>query len=190
MPQSRPFDPACQRYAPDRSFPPYRHRPGQTPHPRTHPQGHSYRAEPPHPLRPVHPDTWSANQDYLFGVDLFNGAYWWEAHEQWEALWRLEAPASVCGLYLQGLIQIAAALIKWSLGNAPGAKKLSTQGREKLAQVAAACTEPVYMGLDLPAFLRCLDLFLAADPLFSPGACAHPEQAPLIQLNPGPAARS
>jgi hypothetical protein len=42
MVQPRPFDPACQRWVPELNFPPYRHLPGETPHPHTHLDGHGY----------------------------------------------------------------------------------------------------------------------------------------------------
>mgnify|MGYP001825962430 CR=1 FL=1 len=45
MPALRPFDPRCRCYLRDFSFPPYRHRPGETPHPYTSPAGHSYGEE-------------------------------------------------------------------------------------------------------------------------------------------------
>src|SRR4030095_3868699 len=78
------------RYAPQRPFPPYRFVPGLNPHPVSHPQGHSYRGrareEPPPRFAP---ERWRENVDFLHGCDLYNHAYWWEAHEAWEGLWHL-----------------------------------------------------------------------------------------------------
>jgi hypothetical protein len=50
---------------------------------------------------------------------------------------------------LQGLIQIAAALLKVHLGSADGAAALSHEGTDRLRRVAAV--EPVLLGLDLSA---------------------------------------
>lgn len=176
----RPFDPACPRYLPDLTFPPYRHVPGQTPHPRTHPQGHSFGRKEGREGPPLTTENWWHSQPYLWGVDLYNYAYWWEAHEQWEELWHRSEP--LCCLYLQGLVQTAAALIKWHQRNRRGAARLSQKGREKLERVAA--THSVYLGLHLPAFLERLDLFFTAfpDPDQASPVYADSILAPLIRL--------
>ncbi len=141
-----------RRWVSHQTFPPYRHQPGQTPHPRTHPHGHSYNCEPASRASELLPTHWSKNEAYLFGVDLYNYAYWWEAHEQWEPLWHLAGHRTLCGEYLQALIQTAAALIKWQQGNRRGVDKLWPRGRTKLEKVLAA--KPQYMGLDLSDFLQ------------------------------------
>lgn len=176
--QPRPFDPSCPRYLPGLTFPPYRHLPGETPHPHTHPQGHKYCAVPAGP--PLTQENGPRHRAYLAGVDLYNYAYWWEAHEQWEELWRRAAPP--CCLYLQGLVQVAAALIKWHQGNPRGVARLWQKGRQKLEQTAAA--QPFYLGLCLPVFLERLEAFFSAFP--SPDqagpAYADPTLAPLLHL--------
>lgn len=149
--QPRPFAPALPRWTPHLSFPAYRHLPGQTPHPRTHPHGHSCGC-PTRSTTALLANHWPQNEAYLFGVDLYNHAYWWEAHEQWELLWHLAGRQTLCGQYLQALIQTGAALIKWQQGNRRGVDKLWPQGRSKLEKVLAA--EQIYMGLDLADFLQ------------------------------------
>ena len=75
------------RYLPERPFPAYAFLPGRDPHPTRDPRGHSY-AEPegePHTWRPD--EEWRENQEYLFGCDLYNAGYLWEAHEAWEDIW-------------------------------------------------------------------------------------------------------
>ena len=81
--QPKPFEPDWQRYCPQKPFPPYRHIPGVTPHPIRDPRGHSYGIEEVHDVDPLPPELWQQNEDYLYGVDLYNFAYWWEAHEAW-----------------------------------------------------------------------------------------------------------
>ena len=157
--QPAPFDISVGRYAPGLTFPPYRHVPGHTPHPRTDPAGHSHGLPEP-ASEELRQDNWHAHPAYLFGADLFNHAYWWEAHEQWEVLWHLAGRQTSSGLYLQGLIQTAAALIKWHQGNRRGRGTLWGRGRGKLARVGAV--QRVYMGLDLEDFIERLDGFFAS----------------------------
>jgi hypothetical protein len=98
---------------------------------------------------------WSENIDYLYGVDLFNFAYWWEAHEAWEEGW-----VSAVGnqkLFLQGMIQISAALIKWNVKQFRGMRSLSTAGRKKLQKISIESNN--FMGVDLSRFMKRLDLF-------------------------------
>lgn len=149
-------DPA--RYAPNTPFPPYRHAPGRTPHPRKHPDGHSYNTEE-YAGPPLTMENWRENQAYLYGVDLFNYGYWWEAHEAWEGLWGQEDKRSLCRGDLQGLIQMAAALVKWREGNRRGVEKLGGQARIKLERVDGE--NPVYMGLRIAAFIREVESALA-----------------------------
>ena len=145
---------SLQRYCPQIPFPPYRHIPGATFHPRTHPSGHSYGAAERDSL-PLTEENWCANEAYLFGVDLFNYAYWWEAHEAWESLWNLAEHQALSRIYLQGLIQTTAALVKWREGNERGVVKLWRQAREKLVRVGGE--SPVYMGLDIAELVGCVE---------------------------------
>lgn len=138
------------RYCPNRPLPPYRFVPGLHPHPTRHPAGHSYA-----PAAPLHgraawdPSAWRTLDDWLSGVDRFNTFYFWEAHEAWEGLWAAVPRDSRPARTLQGLIQIAAALLKIHVGSLPGAAALSHEGIEKLAESAA--DSPMLLGLDLRA---------------------------------------
>jgi hypothetical protein len=140
------------RYCPHRPLPPYRFVPGLNPHPTRNPAGHSYA-----PAAPLHargawsPHSWRTLDDWLSGVDRFNAFYFWEAHESWEELWAAAARDSRPARTLQGLIQIAAALLKIHMGSLPGAAALSHEGIEKLAESAA--DSPTLLGLDLRATL-------------------------------------
>ena len=164
--QPQPFDAQWPRYCPQRPFPPYRHIPGVTPHPIRDPLGHSYE---PIEETSVHgssdtllpPEMWRENEDYLYGVDLYNFAYWWEAHEAWEGLWH--QAEDTYRLFLQGLIQISAAHIKYHSRMLRPLRTLSTAGREKLRQVVyeSSGTHGVYMGVDLFEFLENASAFFA-----------------------------
>ena len=68
------------RWLPEKSFPPYAYLPGRQPHPVRDPAGHSYRVEP----MPVAAEASLGSDVFLWGLDLFNHGYYWEAHEAWE----------------------------------------------------------------------------------------------------------
>lgn len=129
-----------------RAFPAYCFVPGQTPHPRRHPQGHSFGLAEPRPLR-FNQDEWSASEDYLYAVDLYNFAYWWESHEVFEGLWHAFGRKTQEGIFFQALIQFAAANLKYVLGKEAATANLSQRGLERLQKVP-----PHYMGIDLAAF--------------------------------------
>ena len=147
------------RYSP-RPFPAYRYVPGLTPHPTRDPHGHSYQ---PHPTlnrhAPWDPADWRGIDDWLYGVDLFNHFYFWEAHEAWEGLWAASPRQTPVALMLQGLIQIAAALLKAHLAVTTGAHILSEEGLAKLRRVAAA--QPRLLGLELSTTIADFSVYFA-----------------------------
>src|SRR5215469_14288811 len=108
------------------------------------------------------PERWGEQRSYLHGVDLFNDAFWWEAHEAWEGLW--SHAEGTQRLFLQGLIQLAAALLKHRLQSARGCIRLAGGARDKL--VAVCQLEPLapgerFMGMDVPALLHAIDAAFA-----------------------------
>lgn len=131
-------------------LPPYRHLPSVTPHPVRDADGHSFGIEAPQPL-PFEETRWRSSKEYLWGVDLYNHAYYWEAHEAWEALWKGNGDPSI-RLFLQGLIQVSAGLLKRELGNWAGLRKLTSKGLEKLQRTASR--QQVFGGLYLPPFCQ------------------------------------
>ncbi|HER20508.1 MAG TPA: DUF309 domain-containing protein [Chromatiales bacterium] len=131
-------------------MPAYRYVPGLQPHPTRDRRGHSYGREDDFAdQRGWRPDDWPRLAPWLWGVDLFNRFYFWEAHEAWEALWSTTERDAPPGLLLQGLIQIAAALLKVHLGSVAGAARLSSTAIEKLNLVATR--HPTLMGLSVAA---------------------------------------
>jgi len=147
IPQPRPPDPAPSRYS-GQAFPPYRFVPGLLPHPRRDPKGHSF-GQPEPVADPVAPEAWRECEPYLYAIDLYNYAYWWECHEQLEALWHAVGHDTHQGQFLQGLVQIAAANLRRFMDPAdPEAGcSLATKGLERLG----ICTG-VFMGIDVPLF--------------------------------------
>ncbi|MGH8672632.1 MAG: DUF309 domain-containing protein [Burkholderiales bacterium] len=99
------------RYAPDRAFPPYAYVPGRFPHPTRDPEGHSFGIKP-QPAAAPDPKRWFKSKAYLYGVDLFNHGYYWEAHEVWEDLWHACGRRGTTADFLRALIRMAAAGVK------------------------------------------------------------------------------
>jgi hypothetical protein len=129
-------------------WPAYRFVPGVSPHPRRHPKGHSYGQPEPAPS-PLAPGQWHANEAYLFGVDLYNFAFWWECHEIFEGFWRAAGAKSEQGRFFQALIHVAAANLKVCMGNPSAAHRLS-----KAALKRFYVMPQTYMGIDIRVFER------------------------------------
>ncbi len=143
------------------AFPPYRYVPGKGPHPVRDPRGHSYGT--PGETEQLDAEQWSSCQTYLLAVDLFNHGYYWESHEELERLWRGTGRRTETGVFLQGLIQVAAALLKRSMGERGSASRLAAQGCAKLRTIA-----DVHLGISGPDFARVIEATLegrARDPV-------------------------
>lgn len=147
-------DPSWLRYS-TRSFPSYRFMPGKSPHPRRDPRGHSYGLLEPRPAA-FSPKEWRSSEDYLYGIDLYNFAYWWECHEIFEGLWHAAGHETEQGNFFQALIQIAAGNLKQASGAKPSAEKLWLRGLDRLKQLP-----PVYMGMDVAGFEKDVTGYLA-----------------------------
>ena len=155
------------RYLPSRALPSYAYRPGRNPHPTRDASGHAYGAQPLSSHLPC--ERWADNAEYLWGIDLYNASYFWEAHEAWEGLWRAAESDRAQRRFLQGLIQCAAACLKAALGDADACRRLAARGLARLRHVPADGAG-LYMGLDVRAFIAAFEQF-AADPI---AAAHHP----------------
>ena len=154
---------APPRYAPARPFPPYAYTPGEHPHPTGDPRGHSYSDTPEPPAAYLDPSEWRANSDYLFGVDLYNAGFLWEAHEAWEGLWHRAKHDELQAEFLQGLIQCAAAALKARMRQPRGVAKLSEIGLARLERVDQRARAD-FMGLDVSAFVAAFRAFAQSGP--------------------------
>ena len=96
------------RWLPQKSFPPYAYLPGKNPHPVRDPAGHTYHVEP----IPVAAEASLSSDAFLWGLDLFNPGYYWEAHESWEGLWRVADRDGPLRMLFKGLILLSAAGVK------------------------------------------------------------------------------
>ena len=140
------------RLVPDRALPPYAYIPGRTPHPTRDPDGHSYGAVRESPDLPD-PDDWRSCHDYLYGIDLFNHGFYWEAHEAWEGLWVACGRQGSTATYLQALINLAAAGFKARWGSARGMRANAKTAIRLFESVARHLGShgTQYMGLDICA---------------------------------------
>ena len=138
------------RYS-SRALPPYRYRPdgtGRTPHPRRHPEGHAFGAPEPLPGA-FDPARWRESVSYRYGVDLYNEGYFWECHEELEALWLAAGRESAAGRLLQALIQLAAARLKREVGQERPARTLASKALRTLEGFDGPA-----LGIDVPALAR------------------------------------
>jgi uncharacterized protein len=135
-------------------FPSYRYLPGAYPHPVQDPQGHSYVAEHgPEPKVPaVDRERWRESEAYLFGCDLYNHRYWWEAHEAWEGPWRSCQRDPLQGHFLQALIQTSAQALKLRSGNREGVVALGERAAGHMGEVLERLEGERYLGLDVRAW--------------------------------------
>jgi predicted metal-dependent hydrolase len=136
------------RLVPDVPLPPYRFVPGRSPHPISDPKGHSYGIKPT-PSEPLDPGRWNESWPYILGIDLFNHAYYWEAHEQWESLWHACGRTGATADFLKGLIKLAAAGVKNLEGKAEGVKSHARRAAElwNPAAEALGVGQGLFLGL-------------------------------------------
>ncbi|HKP00804.1 MAG TPA: DUF309 domain-containing protein [Nitrospiraceae bacterium] len=80
----------------------------------------------------------------MYGIDLYNFAFWWECHEIFEGLWHTVGHKTEQGSFFQALIQLAAANLKHFLGNEQAAQNLIRSGIIRLQNVP-----PSYLGIDV-----------------------------------------
>lgn len=151
--QPEPPDAGHTRYSTD-EFPPYRFVPGLLPHPTADPRGHSYGHVEPDltaEARQLASD-WRASPQFCYGVDLYNFAYWWEAHEAWEGLWRCFAEGDPLRHALQSLIQVSAAHLKRHVGQPRGVQALLRRAVHHVERARRA--GPVVFGIALTSWFR------------------------------------
>jgi hypothetical protein len=133
----------------DLPLPPYTFVPGQRPHPHSDPAGHRFR---PPPATAPSADTWRECQAYLYGIDLFNHGFYWEAHEAWEAVWNAVGRRGEVADFLKALIQLAVAGVKCLEGIPEGVTKHARRATELCRDVAAE-RHDVFFGLQLEALI-------------------------------------
>ena len=123
-------------------------------------------------------EEWSADPGYLHGIDLFNHGCYWEAHEAWEDLWLPLPKESTLRIFIQGLIQASAALLKIRLGQPEPASSIWHRGKLRLETVGNEQADGQYRGVEIPAFCVTIDKILHEN---------HAEfESPIIRLKKSP----
>ena len=78
---------------------------------------------------------------FLYGIDLFNHQFYWEAHETFEQIWHQTNKKSSKRIFIQGLIQLSVALLKQTEGNLDSTKHLFEASLKKLHQHPSSLLE-------------------------------------------------
>lgn len=132
----------------DYPFPPYSYITGMFPHPLRDRDGHGC----PGPTEPDSAptnETWPQCQSFLWGVDLYNSGFYWEAHEAWEGVWHLAGRRGPVADLQKSLIKLAAAGVKAREGRIPGVERHAMRSVALTNAIAAATGHTVLLGVDL-----------------------------------------
>lgn len=137
------------RYS-QRALPPYSYVPRHAPHPVSNPLGHMYGREKPRAAS-LDPHRWSDSDEYLYGVDLFNHGFYWEAHEAWESLWLAAGRRGPTATWLKALIKLAASIVKLREGSSIGALRHALRVQQLLEAFETTASEGVvrYCGIEV-----------------------------------------
>jgi uncharacterized protein len=100
-------------------------------------------------------DRYKEDQLFRKGLESFNSAHFYDAHEHWEEVW-LETPNPE-KIFLQGLIQVAAAFHHYSRANCLGTRNLLHAGLVKLD-----CFSEIHRGLEIEPLRAAVRRWLAA----------------------------
>jgi predicted metal-dependent hydrolase len=131
-----------------KSFPDYAFIPGKYPHPRSHPEGHSYNSEE-EIVEFMNEYDWKDSQSYLYGIDLFNNGYYWEAHEAWESVWKANGKEGTTADFIKALIKLTAASVKILQQQPSGIRDHSLSAKKIFSNIREISKKNIYAGLSL-----------------------------------------
>jgi predicted metal-dependent hydrolase len=100
-------------------------------------------------------DSHEKDRLYQKGLQAFNSRHFYDAHEHWEEVW-LKTPNPE-KMFLQGLIQVAAAFHHYSRSNLQGTRNLLLAGLLKLDRFPG-----IHGGLEIEALRGAVREWLAA----------------------------
>lgn len=89
------------------------------------------------------------NPDFARGVELFNHAHFFDAHEVLEDLWRPIPPDAPLRRHLQGMVQLAVAFHHESTGNYVGARSVLSRALRNLNGVENSFPSWISIGYGL-----------------------------------------
>lgn len=144
-----------ERYS-KKEFPPYAFVPGRNPHPRSNPQGHMY-GKHEEIINQIVNDNGSDSEHYLYGVDLFNYGYYWEAHEVWEGLWNAHKREGYTADFLKALIKMSAAGVKVKQGQPRGITEHSLAAQAIFKNIENMTGKEFFLGINLDWIITFID---------------------------------
>lgn len=97
------------------------------------------------PLDPEHP---SESEAFRYAIDLFNHGYFWECHVYFEALWNAHGRQGYVADFMKGMIKLAAAGIKFKLGQRESAVGHIKRAGELFRNIESQ-EGKVYLGFNL-----------------------------------------
>ena len=131
-------------------FPPYSYVTGRYPHPLRDPSGHGC-PEPQDTALPPQTDGKRCAM-FLWGCDLFDAGFYWEAHEAWEAVWHAAGRSGTDADFIKGLIKLAASAVKAREGRPEGVRRHALRAEELFRLVSR--THEVHFGLRLETLVE------------------------------------
>jgi predicted metal-dependent hydrolase len=172
--------PCPSRLLPSRALPPYSYVSGKFPHPLQDAAGHSFGTVEPKASIDREKD-WRTCVPYLWGIDLFNNGYYWEAHETWEAVWHATGRSGTMVDFCKALIKLAAAGVKAREGRANGVRRHAQRAKQLLESVAAQVgrEQQRFMGLSLASLTHCAEGLIS-----DPSAIVDTGDAPVVVVMP------
>jgi len=150
-----------------RALPSYRHLPFQNAHPFLDKGGHSC-GEKLSPPDSFDLSNWQDSTEFLYCIDLFNYGFWWEAHERLKFISIAAGRESETGQFVQGLIQVAASLLKHFMFEERGAVTLAKQGLENISKVSGT-----YLGINVSTLIAQVNVCLKSSNPKYPRICLH-----------------
>lgn len=138
----------------NKELPPYAFVPGRNPHPKSNKDGHLY-GKPEEEYKKI--DNHSDSEHYLYGIDLFNNGFYWEAHEVWEGLWNAHKREGFKAEFLKALIKLAAAGVKVKQGQERGIQDHSLAAQSIFKLIKDNTHDDTFLGLSLTSLIKMVD---------------------------------
>jgi hypothetical protein len=142
----------------NKAFPPYRYTPGENPHPVVDPNGHSYEAA--EEAIDFDPQAWQKSEQFLYGIDLINAEYYWEAHEVFEGIWHSLGRQSADARMMQACILAAVAALHQRRKRLRTAAKVARTGMKKIQDL-----EGEMYGVSLQDLKTCFERCIQEQPM-------------------------
>ncbi len=142
------------RLCPQRAFPLYAFIPGKNIHPNK-PGGHSFECKEVIAAELIENEPWQS-EELGFALDLYHAGYFWESHVYLEAIWNAHGRKGEIAEFMKALIKLAAAGVKFELGQDEAA-----WGHLERALELLLALKPELIGIDVAALIKEVDEILS-----------------------------